>query len=92
MYDFSKFHFEAETRKKTLHKNAYPAKFVDKCVAKFVNIFIQKPVLFIQKPDSLYQSGWLRSRVYSLHPDKIVYQYFNYCLLLHLFLFEVPSF
>ena len=45
MFDFSKFHFEVETLKKTLHKNAYPTKFVDKCVAKFVNnIFIQKPV------------------------------------------------
>ena len=43
--DFSKFHFEVETLKKTLHKNAYPTKFVDKCVSKFVNnIFIQKPV------------------------------------------------
>ena len=43
--DFSKFHFEVETLKKTLHKNAYPTKVVDKCVAKFVNnIFIQKPV------------------------------------------------
>ena len=43
--DFSKFHFEVDTLKKTLHKNAYPTKFVDKCVAKFVNnIFIQKPV------------------------------------------------
>ena len=45
MSDFSKFHFEVKTLKKTLHKNAYPTKFVDKCVAKFVNnIFIQKPV------------------------------------------------
>ena len=44
MSDFSKFHFEVETLKKTLHKNAYPTKFVDKCVPKFVdNIFIQKP-------------------------------------------------
>ena len=43
--DFSKFHFEVETLKKTLHKNAYPTKFVDKCLAKFINnIFIQKPV------------------------------------------------
>ena len=43
--DFSKFHFEVEALKKTLHKNAYPTKFVDNCVAKFVNnIFIQKPV------------------------------------------------
>ena len=43
--DFFKFHFEVETHKKTLHKNAYPTKFVDKCVGKFVNnIFIQKPV------------------------------------------------
>ena len=39
--DFSKFHFEIETLKKTLNKNAYPTKFIDKCVAKFVNdIFI----------------------------------------------------
>ena len=43
--DFSKFHFEVETLKKTLHENAYPTKFVDKCVAKFVNnLFIQKAV------------------------------------------------
>ena len=29
--------------KKTLHKNAYPTKFIDKCIAKFVNkIFVQK--------------------------------------------------
>ena len=45
MSDFSKFHFEVETLKKTLHKNAYPTKFVDKCIAKFVNnILVQKPV------------------------------------------------
>ena len=45
MSDFSKFHFEVETFKKTLHKNAYPTKFFDKCIAKFVNnIFVQKPV------------------------------------------------
>ena len=38
--DFSKFHLEVETLKKTLHKNAYPTKLVEKCVAKFVdNIF-----------------------------------------------------
>ena len=43
--DFSKFHFEVEALKKTLHKNTCPTKFIDKCVAKFVNnIFIQKPV------------------------------------------------
>ena len=43
--DFSKFHFEVETLKKTLQKNAYPTKFGDKYVAKFVNnIFIQKSV------------------------------------------------
>ena len=42
---FSKFHFEVETLKKTLHKNAYPTKFVDKCITKFVNnIFAQKLV------------------------------------------------
>ena len=45
MSDFSKFHFEVETFKKTLHKNAYSRKLVDKCIAKFVtNIFVQKPV------------------------------------------------
>ena len=39
--DFSKFRFEVET----LHENAYPTKFVDKCIAKFVsNISVQKPV------------------------------------------------
>ena len=50
MFDFSKFYFEVETLKKTFQKNAYPTKFIDKCVAKFVNkIFIQKPV-FITVP------------------------------------------
>ena len=45
VYDFSKFHFEVETLKKTLHKNGYSTKFVDKRIAKFVNnIFVQKPV------------------------------------------------
>ena len=44
VFDFSRFHFEVGTLKKTLHKNAYPTKYVDKCVTKFVNnIFIQKP-------------------------------------------------
>ena len=44
MSDFSKFHFEVET----LHKNAYPTKVVDKCIAKcFDNIFAQKPVATI---------------------------------------------
>ena len=46
MSDFSKFHFEVETLKKTLHKNAYTTKFVDKCISKFINnIFVQKPVV-----------------------------------------------
>ena len=40
VFDFSKFNFEVET----LHKNAYPTKFFDKCIAKFLNnIFVQKP-------------------------------------------------
>ena len=46
--DFSKFHFEVVTLKKTLHKNACPTTFDDKCIANFVNnifdIFFQKPV------------------------------------------------
>ena len=43
--DFSKFPFEVETLKKTLNKIAYPTKFIDKCMAKFLNnIFVQKPV------------------------------------------------
>ena len=46
--DFSKFHFEVETLKKTIHKNAYPKKRVDKCIAKFFNdIFVPKPVFII---------------------------------------------
>ena len=43
--DFSKFHFEFETLKKTLYKNAYSTKSVDKCIVEFANnIFVQKPV------------------------------------------------
>ena len=45
MSDFSKFHFEVETLKKTLHKNAYPTKYIDKNVAKFVIIFATVPKL-----------------------------------------------
>ena len=44
--DFFKFHFEVETLKRTLHKNAYPTNFVDKCISKLINnIFVQKPVV-----------------------------------------------
>ena len=43
--DFSKFNFEVGTLKKTLHKDISQTKFVDKCIAKFVNnIFAQKLV------------------------------------------------
>ena len=46
MFALSKLHFEVETLKKTFHKNAYPTKFVDKCISKFINnIFVQKPVV-----------------------------------------------
>ena len=48
--DFFKFYFEVETFKTTLHKNAYHTKFVDKCIAKFVNKFLQKPI-FITLPE-----------------------------------------
>ena len=48
VFNFSKFHFEVETFKKTLHKNAYPTKFNNRCVEKFVNnIFIQNPAFTI---------------------------------------------
>ena len=44
--DFSKFHFEVEPLKKTLHKNAYQRNFLDKCISKFINNkFIQKHVV-----------------------------------------------
>ena len=43
---FSKFDFEVRTLKKTLHKNAYPTKFVGKCISKFINnISFQKLVV-----------------------------------------------
>ena len=45
MPDFSKFHFEVETLNKTLRKNAYPTKFLDKCIPKFINnMFVQKRI------------------------------------------------
>ena len=40
--DFSKFHFEFETLKKTLYKNASPTKFVDKCIANLLLIYLFK--------------------------------------------------
>ena len=46
VFGFSKFESEVRTLKKTLHKNAYPTKFVDKCISKFINnIFFQKLVV-----------------------------------------------
>ena len=42
--DFLKFHHEVDKRKKILSKNAYPQKFIDKCIQKFPNnMFIQRP-------------------------------------------------
>ena len=40
--DFPKSQFEVETLKKKLHKNAYPTKFVDKCIAKLLIIYLFK--------------------------------------------------
>ena len=40
--DFSKFHFEFEILKKTLHKNGSPTKFVDKCIANLLLIYLFK--------------------------------------------------
>ena len=50
------------------------------------------PVSWSSPPLPHSLSGWLCSHVYSLHSDKTVHQYFHYCLLLYLLLFEVPSF
>ena len=41
--DFLKFHHEVDKVKKILSKNAYPQKFIDKCIQKFLNnMFIQR--------------------------------------------------
>ena len=41
--DFLKFHHEVDKLKNILSKNAYPQKFVDKCIQKFLNnMFIQR--------------------------------------------------
>ena len=41
--DFLKFHHEVDKLKKILSKNAYPQKFIDKCIQKFLNnMFIQR--------------------------------------------------
>ena len=41
--DFLKFHHEVDKLKKTLSKNAYPQKFIDKCIQEFLNnTFIQR--------------------------------------------------
>ena len=42
--DFLKFHHEVDKIKKILSKNAYPQKYIDKCIQKFLNnMFIQRP-------------------------------------------------
>ena len=42
--DFLKFHHEVDKLKKILSKNAYPQKFVDKCIQKSLNnMYIQTP-------------------------------------------------
>ena len=41
--DFFKFHHEVDKVKKILLKNAYPQKFIDKCIEQFLsNMFIQR--------------------------------------------------
>ena len=40
--DFLKFHHEVDKVKKILSKNAYPQTFIDKCIQKFLNMFIQR--------------------------------------------------
>ena len=41
--DFLKFYYEVDKLKKILSKNAYPQKFIDKCIEKFLNnMFIQR--------------------------------------------------
>ena len=40
--DFLKFHHEVDKLKKILSKNAYPQKFIDKCIQKFLNIVYSK--------------------------------------------------
>ena len=41
--DFLKFHHEIDKLKKSLSKNGYPQKFIDKCIQKFLNnMFIQR--------------------------------------------------
>ena len=41
--DFLKFHHEVDKLKNILSKNAYPQKFIDKCIQKFLNnMFIQR--------------------------------------------------
>ena len=41
--DFFKFHHEVDKIKKILSKNAYPQKFIDKYIQKFLNnMFIQR--------------------------------------------------
>ena len=45
MSDFSKFRFEVERLKKTRHKNAYPTKFVGKCIGKCLK-FSNLKILF----------------------------------------------
>ena len=40
---FLKFHHEVDKLKKVLSKNAYPQKFIDKCIEKYLNnMFIQR--------------------------------------------------
>ena len=41
--DFLKFHHEVDKLMEILSKNAYPQKFIDKCIPKFLNTFIQRP-------------------------------------------------
>ena len=78
--DFSQFHFEVQTRKKTLHKNAYPTKFIDKCLAKLINnIFLRKHVVTtILKLELKIALPYLRSI------SSITKQRLNRCICKHL--------
>ena len=37
--DFFKFHHEVDKLRKILSKNAYPQKFIEKCIQKFLNVY-----------------------------------------------------
>ena len=84
-FDFLKFHHEVDKFKKILSKNAYPQKFVDKCIQKVLNnMYIQAPkVPSVPKKELIIILPYLgnMSQIVKTKLTKIMSKHMKFCKL-----------